>query len=125
MKPAIFVLVAGSALAAHMLVRAESGGSLYDSRLGVIKGTSPGIVVIGPGRNSQAPAVAASSASASAAGSTPLAERTGALLKWGEPPSGQALNAAKRLDSPAQGITLPSSGSASQPAGKVPPKPGG
>jgi len=141
MKTAFLILAAGTTLAAHMPVRAEPGTSLYDSRLGITKGTSPGIVII-PARNPQTPAAAASSASApgaatqatgpkagapaAAAGSAPVAEGAGAPLKWGDPPSGQALNEAKRLDSPTQGIALPTAGSAaSQPAGKAPPKPGG
>lgn len=131
MKTALLILAAGATFAAHMPVQAETGGSLYESRLGVIKGTAPGIVVIGAGRSS--PAAAASSASgaaaatqttaqkagapAPAASAVSLAERAGAVLKWGDPPSGQALNSAKRLDSPTQGIVLPSAGSAaSQPA---------
>ncbi len=131
MKTALFILAAGATLGAHMLVQAETGGSLYESRLGIIKGTSPGIVIIGAGRSSPAAAAASAASGAAAiqttalkagapapaASAVPLAERAGALLKWGDPPSGQALNSAKRLDSPTQGIVLPSAGSsASQPA---------
>ena len=142
MKTALLILAVGAALAAHMPVRAQPGGSLYDSRQGVIKGTSPGIVVI-PARNAQTAASAAASsasaagpatqatgpkagASAPAAASAPKAEGAGAPLKWGEPPSGQPLSAARRLDSPTVGIPIPfTQGAASQPAGKGPPKPGG
>jgi len=152
MKTAFLILAAASTLATYPLVRAQSSGSLYDSRLGVIKGTSPGIVIFDSKRSPQPPAAAASSAPAAAASSAsaaaggasqpaarkadtpvaaaptaPLAERAGALLRaWGDPPSGQPLNAAKRLDSPTQGITLPSaSRAASQADGKAPPKAGG
>lgn len=139
MKTAFLVLAAGAVFAAHMSVRAQ--GSLYDSRQGVIKGTSPGIVVI-PARTPQAPAAAASSASAAGAatqatgakagasaataGSAPTAQSAGAPFKWGDPPTGQPLNEARKLDSPTVGIPIPiSGGAASQPAGKSPPKPGG
>jgi hypothetical protein len=139
MKPVFFVLAAGAMFAAHMSVNAQ--GSLYDSRQGVIKGTSPGIVVI-PARPPQAPAAAASSASAAgaasqatgakagasaaAAGSAPAAQSAAAPFTWGAPPTGQPLNEARKLDSPTVGIPIPvGGGAASQPAGKSPPKPGG
>lgn len=140
MKTAILILAGGAALAAHLSVSAQSGGSLYDSRQGVIKGTSPGIVII-PARNPQSAAAAASTpaaaaatpttgpkagASAAAAGSAPTAHSAGAPFKWGEPPTGQPLSEARKLDSPTVGIPIPVGGSAaSQPAGKSPPKPGG
>jgi hypothetical protein len=141
MKAAYFLLAVGATLAVPMPVRAQSGGSLYDSRQGVIKGTSPGIVII-PTRNPQTPAATASSASAAAAatpasgpkasapaaaaGSAPAAQSGGSPFKWGAPPTGQPLSTARKLESPTVGIPIPVGGSAaSQPAGKAPPKPGG
>ena len=142
MKTAFFILVAAATFVAHISVWAQASGSLYDSRQGVIKGTSPGIVVI-PARNSPTAASAAApsasaagpatqpagpkaSAPAPASASAPKAESAAAPLKWGEPPSGQPLSAARRLDSPTVGIPIPfTQGAASQPAGKAPPKPGG
>jgi pilus assembly protein FimV len=143
MKTAFFVLAAGALFAAHMSVRAQ--GSLYDSRQGIVKGTSPGIVII-PARNPQASAAAAASAassasaagaatqatgpkaaaSAAAAGSAPTAQNGSAPFTWGAPPSGQPLSEARKLDSPTLGIPIPvSGGTASRPAGNSPPKPGG
>ncbi len=140
MKAAFFFLAVGATLAAPMPVGAQASGSLYDSRQGVIKGTSPGIVII-PARNPQAPAAAASSASAAAAatpasgtkasppaaaGSAPAAPGAAAPFTWGEPPTGQPLSTARKLESPTIGIPIPvGGGAASQPAGKAPPKPGG
>jgi len=142
MKTALLILAAGAAFAAHLSIRAQTGGSLYDSRQGVIKGTSPGIVVI-PARNAQTAASAAApsasaagpatqatgpkaGASTAAAGSAPTAQSAGAPFRWGDPPTGQPLSEARKLDSPTVGIPIPVGGSAaSQPAGKSPPKPGG
>jgi hypothetical protein len=147
MKTAYLILAAGATFAAHISVKAEPTGSLYESRQGVIKGTSPGIVII-PARNPQPTAAGASSASAAAtgaatgaatqstapkagasapaAGSAPAAQSAGAAIKWGEPPTGQPLSEARKLDSPTVGIPIPIGGTAaSQPAGKSPPKPGG
>jgi len=141
MKNAILTLAAGSALAMHTLVlAAEPGRSLQERRLEVLNGTAPGIVLFGSKRPPQAPAAAASSASAagtarpaalaqgeiSASGAKPAAPASPAVpLFWAEPPSGKALNDARRLDSPTQGIALPvAGGAASQAAGKEPPKPG-
>ena len=139
MKTSLLVLAATATLAMHVPAQAQSGGSLNDARSAINKGTAPGIVIIGAKRRAPEPSAAASEASAAATPAatgvspgarngdaaaapsvaTPLAERIGAALKWGDPPSGQPLNAARRLDSPALGIPLPSvSPAASQPTAK-------
>lgn len=110
-------------LATHALALAQSGGSLNDARNAINKGTSPGIVIIGAKRRAPEASAAAASASAPtqtpAAAATPLAERVGAALKLGDPPSGLPLSAARRLDSPSLGIAIPSARpAASQPAAK-------
>ncbi|MES2959249.1 MAG: hypothetical protein V4792_13750 [Pseudomonadota bacterium] len=136
MKTLVPTLAAGLTLAMSALVMAQ-GGSLNDARMGVIKGTAPGIVIFDFARRPQAPSAAASAASAAgganpataqkrdAADARPASEGLGSMLKWGEPPSGRPLNAARRLDSPSLGIPLPTGGAASQPAGSGQPKPGG
>ncbi len=146
MKTILMVLAAVAALATHALSQAQTGGSLNDARSAITKGTAPGIVIIGAKRRppeasaaasaatASAPVAAAAAASAGAAApaaprkadapaapaaATPLAERVGAALKWGDPPSGLPLNAARRLDSPSLGIALqPAKPAASQPAAK-------
>lgn len=131
MKTSLIVL-ASSLLAAWAPVQAES---LYEKRLAVIKGTSPGVTLIGPGgkiadTGPKASNPAASAASAGAASGSAPAARTAAqaapeqpsepgtwLQRLVGPPSGKSLSEAKRLDSPDQGIRLPTaSKAASQPA---------
>lgn len=143
MKTILMVLAAAATLATHALSHAQSGGSLNDARSAITKGTTPGIVIIGAKRRAPEPSAAASAATAAdpvaaastgaaapttarkadapaaPAAATPLAERVGAALKWGDPPSGLPLNAARRLDSPSLGIALPpAKPAASQPAAK-------
>jgi len=132
MKTTLLILAAAGAMAPHAASQAQSSGSLNDARSAIAKGTAPGIVIIGAKRRAPEASTAASAASASAAApasatappaptaaATPLAERIGAAIKWGDPPSGQPLNAARRLDSPNLGIALPSiRPAASQPAPK-------
>ncbi len=148
MKTILMVLAAVATLATHALSQAQTGGSLNDARSAITKGTAPGIVIIGAKRRAPEASAAASAATASApvaaaaaasagaatpaaprkaeapaapaaAAATPLAERVGAALKWGDPPSGLPLNAARRLDSPSLGIALqPAKPAASQPAAK-------
>lgn len=122
MKTILMVLAAAATLATHALSQAQSGGSLNDARSAITKGTAPGIVIIGAKRRAPEPSAAASAATAAApapAAATPLAERVGAALKWGDPPSGLPLSAARRLDSPSLGIALqPAKPAASQPAAK-------
>lgn len=143
MKTILMVLAAVATLATHALSQAQTGGSLNDARSAITKGTAPGIVIIGAKRRPPEASAAASAATASApvaaasagaatpaaprkaeapaapAAATPLAERVGAALKWGDPPSGLPLNAARRLDSPSLGIALqPAKPAASQPAAK-------
>jgi hypothetical protein len=123
------------------LAHAEPTPSLYESRLGVIKGTSPGIEII-PARKrpvapASAPAVGAtntesadksSKAPAPKAGPEPAqASRSGpaaGLLSWMQPPSGRPLKDAQRLES-SSGIALPTQGAASGPGKGGRPKPGG
>ena len=122
MKTQLLILAAAATLATPALAQAQSGGSLNDARSAITKGTAPGIVIIGTKRRppeASAASTAAAAAAPAAAAATPLAERVGAAVKWGDPPSGQPLNAARRLDSPTLGIALPSARpAASQPATK-------
>lgn len=127
MKTAIFILAAGSALASHTAtVQADPGSSLQERRLAILNGTAPGIVIIRSASKAKVPAAAASAASAGggsgqAAGPAGDATARGAdaaPLFLAEPPSGKALNDARRLDSPTLGIALPVARSASQAAGK-------
>jgi hypothetical protein len=135
MKTCNVILVAALAMASGPLVHAE--GSLAERRQALINGNPPGIVIWDGGRSAKdapatAPAPAAAgtaggtersgaqaSAAAPAAGAKPLTERLGGLFNWAPPPSGRPLNAARRLESPTQGIAVPTQASAaSQPAGK-------
>jgi hypothetical protein len=142
MKPLFTLAAACLLLAQAAFAQSEPGPTLQERRLGIIKGTAPGIVLFGATRPPQAtasaaapaPAVAAAAASPSTKAAAqpsdpdakPLAERLGNALKWGEPPSGQPLSAARRLDSANQGIPLPSAGAAaSAPKAGARPKPGG
>jgi hypothetical protein len=144
MKTLLIVLAAAATLVTHALSHAQTGGSLNEARSAITKGTAPGIVIIGAKRRPPEASAAASAAAAAApvatatattgsgaaapatarkadtpAAATPLAERVGAALKWGEAPGGLPLNAARRLDSPTLGIPLQSAKpAASQAAAK-------
>ncbi len=50
----------------------------------------------------------------------PAAERPRSWLGWGEPPSGQPLQAGKRMDAPQGGIALPTAPAGSSPAAPRP-----
>jgi hypothetical protein len=124
----------------------EPNKSLGAARLGIIKGTSPGIEIIPAGKKAQAPAPAASAASAAAspavassatagtakspstaaapATTKPLeAVREAAAARFSEPVSGDSLGSAKRLTSPALGIPLPTKADKPQGAASAPAKP--
>jgi hypothetical protein len=111
---------------------AQSSPSLGEARLGVIKGTSAGITLIGR-TPASAPEVSRSGASAPTGATKAPVQRQaqnattpeagapaspsvgagwGALLRSLPPPQGDAMSAAKRLDSPSLGIALPSAASA-------------
>ena len=73
----------------------DKAASLYERRLGMIHGSAPGIEII-PARKAQPAESAASGVPAS-------------LPRWLQPPSGRALNDARRLQAPDQGVALPNS----------------
>jgi len=117
----------------HDPVQAESGRSLGETRLEIIRGTSPGITLI-PARSRAQPPVASASApatAASVAGATVPAAKApvqaggtpsvlgpmGDWLRWGDAPSGMPMHEAKRLDSPSVGIELPTAAKNAKPAG--------
>lgn len=99
MKPTPLLAACGLLLAVHGAAPAQSGASLQERRLGIIKGTAPGITLV------EAPRAA--SAASPAAPTAPAAK----------PAAPVPLSAARRLDSPALGITLPSAGPAASKAG--------
>ena len=55
-----------------------------------------------------------------ATGTTSTAKGLGVLFGWGEPPTGQPMSAATRLDSPSIGIPLPTAAAASAAAASTP-----
>ncbi len=99
MRPTPLLAACGLLLAVHGAAPAQSGASLQERRLGIIKGTAPGITLV------EAPRAA--SAASPAAPAAPAAK----------PAAPVPLSAARRLDSPALGITLPSAGPAASKAG--------
>lgn len=119
------------------LARAEPAPSLYESRLGIIKGTAPGIEIIParkrPAAPASAPAASIESANKPAQASAPKASpepaqasrsgSVGGVLSWMEPPSGRPLKEAQRLES-TSGIALPAQGAAPVSGKGKRPKPG-
>jgi hypothetical protein len=96
------VALAAVALGACSHTPGEPGRSLNESRLGIIKGSEPGVTVIGAPAAASAPTTtpAATPTAADARGRPAPSDRFA-------PPTGQPLRDATRLDSPSQGITLP------------------
>lgn len=92
------------AVAGHGVALAQSGASLQERRLGVIKGTAPGITLV------EAPGAASAASAASAAKGQAAAPKPAA--------SSPSIGAARRLDSPALGITLPTARPASAGTGR-------
>lgn len=129
------VTVLTGALLLAMLAPAQAE-SLYEKRLAIIKGTSPGITLIGPaskptsdaaGSNPTGPAASAPAPSTSTAAQTAPSEPEEPGKSWlqrlNAPPSGKSLAEAKRLDAPDQGIRIPTARTAaSQPADGGPAK---
>jgi hypothetical protein len=104
-------------LVSHAAWSTEAKPTLEERRLSVIKGTTPGIVILDLG-SARSPEPAASSNTASGA---PPARDEAAPARWLPKwlstlpaPSGRPLQAARRLDAPDQGIPLPTAASASQ-----------
>lgn len=134
MKTSSIFLIASLAMASTPLVQAE--GTLAERRQALNNGTAPGIVIWDGGRSAKeapaaVPAAAATgstgatekaspqgAAAAPATASKPLSERLGGLFNRVPAPSGQPLNAARRLDSPTQGIAVPTQASAASQPGK-------
>jgi hypothetical protein len=115
----------GLILVSQAVLSAEAKQSLEERRLNVIKGSTPGIVILDLGTAKRAePAASASgevqvkpSNAAPAAPAAPQGTWASRWLSKLPPPSGRSLNDARRLDAPDQGIPVPSAASASQPAG--------
>lgn len=113
-------------LASHAFVSAaEPSPSLYESRLGIIKGTSPGIVIY---KFQQSAASAPSSAKSEveakpSAESTPQASAKSASWSTLQPPSGRSLSAANRLGAVDGGIQVPTARAASESQAAPVPKP--
>lgn len=136
------VYLAALAVFCQSATAAEPTQSLAEKRLGIIKGTTPGIVIIDfdkkPATTAPAPASTTATATAGNASSTtatttattavttavdpkassaivadqPIVNRLFSALP---PPSGRSLQSARRLDAPDQGIALPTARAASQP----------
>jgi len=107
----LLLLVSQAALAA------EAKQSLEEIRLGVIKGTTPGIVILDFG-STKSPAPAASASAGVQAGPVEAAPSASWASRWLSKlplPSGRSLHDARRLDAPDQGIPVPTAASASQP----------
>lgn len=114
-RTSLSLALAALALSACSVAPGEPRRSLNDSRLDIIKGSAPGITVI--------PAPAAASAPGAAA---PVAQGAGgrpASPGWIAPPTGRPLRDATQLDSPSDGITLPTA--PTPPAARKPPTSGG
>jgi hypothetical protein len=85
---------------------AQSHPTLNDARKAVRESTTEGVVIIPARKKAQAPAPAASGASAPVASSSVLRE----VARDVPPPSGRSIGSARRLDAPDLGIALPSRG---------------
>ena len=103
-------------MASHPILAAEPSQSLAEKRLSIIKGTTPGIVIVDfakkPRQASSAstnPAVGSGTESAAVQASVP------GFLNALPPPSGRSLQSARRMDAADQGIVLPTARTASQP----------
>ncbi len=138
------ICLAALALVSQSVTAAEPTQSLAEKRLGIIKGTTPGIVIIDfdkkPATTAPAPASTTATATAGNASSTTATTTTTAttavttavdpkassamvadqpivnrFFSALPPPSGRSLQSARRLDAPDQGIALPTARAASQP----------
>lgn len=103
----------------------EPSPSLYEKRLGIIKGTSKGIVVWGSDSAQPATAGTANAANAGTSGNksalaSPDAPQQSAdkpaILNTVAPPSGRSLNDARRLGAVGGGITLPTKATQAAPS---------
>ncbi len=144
MKPATVFLIVIVAGALNGAAVAQSGRSLGQVRNEMNNGTWEGITLIGKRSKPAQAAASAATVSASApaaeagkaapgaapsgaaaaavpkASSPAVAERAVGWLGWGEPLSGQPLNASKRLDAPQGGIPLPTAPAGSSAAAPRP-----
>lgn len=103
MKMLVTTLAACALLTAH----AEPGRSLNQVRSEINNGTWAGTTIYKSKPKAETPEAAASAASGAAA-----SKRSGGLFGLGEPPSGKPMKDATRLDSPTQGIALPTASTA-------------
>jgi hypothetical protein len=104
-------------LASQAAWSAEAKPTLEEKRLGVIRGTTPGIVIFDFGAAKKTEPPASSNAGAEARPASEAAAPAGWRPKWLSAlpaPSGRSLQAARRLDAPDQGIALPTAATASQ-----------
>jgi hypothetical protein len=111
------VLALSLALAGHTAWAAEAKPTLEEKRLSVIKGTTPGIVILDLGSAKSTEPAASSNTAVGALPARDEAASARWLPKWLSTlpaPSGRPLQAARRLDAPDQGIPLPTAASASQ-----------
>lgn len=95
----------------------EAKPTLEEKRLGIIRGTAPGIVIFDFGSAKKVEPAASSNGSAEARPTIEAAAPTNWRPRWLSAlpaPSGRPLQAARRLDAPDQGIPLPTAASASQ-----------
>jgi len=107
----------------------ERSQSLYEKRLSMIRGTSPGIVIYGAEKSAApasapatAPVAAAAASTKAQAESKPTAEgvpeassKSGFLTAI-QPPSGRSMSNARRLGTGDEGIRVPTARTALQPA---------
>ena len=107
----------------------EPAPSLYERRLGIIKGTSKGIVLYAPDKP-EPPTVATPSSDKAAVGvdgkpvtAVPQAPAESKFLSKLPPPSGRSMADAGRLGAVGGGIPLPTARSASQPQAEPAAKP--
>jgi len=107
----------GLVLVSQAALAAEAKQSLEERRLGIIKGSTPGIVILDLRATKQAEPAASASAGVEAKPAVAAPQGSWASRWLGKlpPPSGRPLNDARRLDAPDQGIPLPTAASASQP----------
>lgn len=116
-KPPHWFTVLALVLVSQAAWSTEAKPTLQERRLSVIKGTTPGIVILDLGSARGAEPAASSGIPAGAPPARDEATPTRWLPTWLSalpPPSGRPLQAARRLDAPDQGIPLPTAASASQ-----------
>lgn len=116
-KPPHWFTVLALVLVSQAAWSTEAKPTLQERRLSVIKGTTPGIVILDLGSAKSTEPAASSNMPAAAPPARDEAAPARWLPKWLSTlpaPSGKPIQAARRLDAPDQGIPLPTAASASQ-----------